>query len=195
MAQKDDQWLLVGLGNPGKDYARHRHNAGFMVLDRLQEESGFPAWRKKFSGLMTEKGSVVLLKPMTYMNLSGQSVGEAARFYKIAPEHIVVFHDELDVAPGDMRIKKGGGSAGHNGLKSITAHLESPDYWRVRIGIGHPGHRDQVSDYVLSNFSKADAALVESVIEPLAARFETIVQESVLAYEQAVKEEIKNHGL
>lgn len=168
MPQTKTSWLLVGLGNPGKDYARHRHNAGFMVLDRIQEQGGFPDWRKKFSGMMSEKDGVVLLKPMTYMNLSGQSVGEAARFYKTPPEQIVVFHDELDIAPGDMRIKKGGGSAGHNGLKSITAHLDTPDYWRVRIGIGHPGHRDLVSDYVLSNFSKEDAALVGAVIEKLA---------------------------
>lgn len=185
--KKTDTLLLVGLGNPGAEYAAHRHNAGFMVLDAIAQAHGFPAWKKKFSGLYAERDGVVLLKPLTFMNLSGQSVGEAARFYKVQPERIVVFHDELDVAPGDVRIKQGGGSAGHNGLKSLTAHLGGPDYWRVRIGIGHPGHRDQVSDYVLSNFSKADKALVGPLVEKLAKHGDVIASNGIAAYQECVK--------
>ena len=151
--------LWVGLGNPGTKYAGNRHNIGFMVLDRIAEDHGFAPWRSKFQGQLTEgklgREKVLLLKPETFMNLSGQSVGEAMRFFKLTPADVTVFHDELDLAPGKCRVKQGGGHAGHNGLRSIHQHIGA-DYARVRLGIGHPGHKDRVSGYVLSDFSKAD---------------------------------------
>ena len=153
--------LFVGLGNPGAQYARQRHNVGFMALDRIAETHSFGAWRKRFQGETAEgtlRGErVVLLKPSTYMNESGRSVGEAARFLKIPLEDISVFHDEIDLAPGKLKVKVGGGNAGHNGLRSISAHLGN-DYTRVRIGVGHPGARDAVAHYVLHDFAKAEYA-------------------------------------
>ncbi len=151
--------LFVGLGNPGSKYAGNRHNIGFMALDRIAADHGFAPWRNKFQAEVTEgklgSEKVILLKPMTFMNLSGQSVGEAMRFYKLTPADVTVFHDELDLAPGKCRLKQGGGHAGHNGLRSIHQHI-SPDYQRVRLGIGHPGHKDRVAGYVLSDFAKAE---------------------------------------
>jgi PTH1 family peptidyl-tRNA hydrolase len=152
--------LLVGLGNPGAKYAQNRHNIGFMALDRIAADHGFSGWRSKFQGQTCEgrlgSEKVTLLKPETFMNLSGQSVGEAMRYLKLAPDDIIVFHDELDLAPGKVRLKTGGGHAGHNGLRSIHGHI-GPDYDRVRMGIGHPGHKDAVAGYVLRDFPKADA--------------------------------------
>jgi len=152
--------LLVGLGNPGAKYAQNRHNIGFMAMDRIASDHGFSGWRSKFQGQMCDGrfGSerVTLLKPETFMNLSGQSVGEAMRYLKLSPDDIIVFHDELDLAPGKVRLKTGGGHAGHNGLRSIHGHI-GPDYDRVRLGIGHPGHKDAVAGYVLRDFAKADA--------------------------------------
>jgi PTH1 family peptidyl-tRNA hydrolase len=152
--------LFVGLGNPGAKYARNRHNIGFMAVDRIAGDHGFAPWRSKFQGQLTEgwlgPQKVVLLKPQTFMNLSGQSVGEAMRFYKLDSTDVVVFHDELDLAPGKVRLKSGGGHAGHNGLRSIHQHI-GPHYDRVRLGIGHPGDKTRVSGYVLSDFAKADA--------------------------------------
>jgi PTH1 family peptidyl-tRNA hydrolase len=151
--------LWVGLGNPGTKYAGNRHNIGFMVLDRIAEDHGFAPWRSKFQGQLTEGKlggeKVLLLKPETFMNLSGQSVGEAMRFFKLTPADVTVFHDELDLAPGKCRVKQGGGHAGHNGLRSIHQHIGA-EYARVRLGIGHPGHKDRVSGYVLADFAKAD---------------------------------------
>ena len=159
--------LFVGLGNPGTKYARNRHTVGYMALDRIASDHGFVPWRTKFQGSLSEgrlgSGKVLLLKPETFMNLSGQSVGEAARFHKIAPEDIVVFHDELDLAPGKCRVKQGGGHAGHNGLRSLHAHI-GDSYSRVRIGIGHPGHKDRVSGYVLSDFAKSDADWLDDLL-------------------------------
>ncbi|KJZ19619.1 aminoacyl-tRNA hydrolase [Loktanella sp. S4079] len=152
--------LIVGLGNPGAKYARNRHNIGFMALDVIAADHGFSPWRSKFQAQICEgrfgSEKVALLKPETFMNLSGQSVGEAMRYLKLAPEDIIVFHDELDLAPGKVRLKTGGGHAGHNGLRSIHGHI-GPDYDRVRLGIGHPGHKDAVAGYVLRDFAKADA--------------------------------------
>ncbi|MFG5381115.1 aminoacyl-tRNA hydrolase [Yoonia sp. R2-816] len=152
--------LLVGLGNPGAKYAHNRHNIGFMAMDRIASDHGFSAWRSKFQGQMAEgrfgSDKVVLLKPETFMNLSGQSVGEAMRYLKLAPDDVIVFHDEIDLAPGKVRLKTGGGHAGHNGLRSIHGHI-GPDYDRVRLGVGHPGHKDAVPGYVLRDFPKADA--------------------------------------
>ena len=152
--------LIVGLGNPGAKYARNRHNIGFMAMDVIAADHGFSPWRSKFQAQICEgrfgSEKVALLKPETFMNLSGQSVGEAMRYLKLAPEDIIVFHDELDLAPGKVRLKTGGGHAGHNGLRSIHGHI-GPDYDRVRLGIGHPGHKDAVAGYVLRDFAKADA--------------------------------------
>lgn len=151
--------LFVGLGNPGKDYAGNRHNIGFMAVDRIADDHGFGPERKQFQGVIREgrlgTEKVITLKPTTFMNESGRSVGEVLRFYKLNPEDVVVFHDELDLAPGKLRCKTGGGHAGHNGLRSIHAHIGA-EYRRVRLGIGHPGHKSKVSGYVLHDFGKAD---------------------------------------
>ncbi|MGB0905615.1 MAG: aminoacyl-tRNA hydrolase, partial [Mangrovicoccus sp.] len=160
--------LFVGLGNPGAKYAGNRHNIGFMALDEIAAAHGFGPWRNKFQGALSEGvlggQKVLLLKPETFMNRSGQSVGEAARFYKLGAEDVTVFHDELDLAPGKVKVKQGGGHAGHNGLRSCHEHL-GPDYERVRLGIGHPGHKDRVSAYVLGDFAKADRDWLEPLIE------------------------------
>lgn len=152
--------LFAGLGNPGSAYAGHRHNVGFMALDLMAERHGFTPWRQKFQGLLCEgllgAERVLLLKPMTYMNESGRSVGEALRFYKLTPQELVVFHDELDLVPFKCRVKQGGGVAGHNGLRSIAAHLGTQDFTRVRLGIGHPGDKARVTGHVLGNFAKAE---------------------------------------
>jgi PTH1 family peptidyl-tRNA hydrolase len=159
--------LFVGLGNPGPKYAANRHNIGFMALDRIAADHGFPPWRKAFQGMVSEArlGSekVALLKPETFMNLSGQSVQAAVAFWKLPLADLTVFHDELDLAPGKMRLKQGGGHAGHNGLRSIHAHL-GDDYARVRLGIGHPGHKDAVAAYVLHDFAKADQDWLEDLL-------------------------------
>jgi peptidyl-tRNA hydrolase, PTH1 family len=164
--------LFVGLGNPGREYALNRHNVGFMGVDAIAAAHDFPAWRKRFSGLVAEgklgKEQVLLLKPQTFMNESGRSVGEAVRFYKLGLDDIVVFHDELDLAPGKVRVKSGGGVAGHNGLKSLTAHIGN-DYVRVRIGIGHPGRKDLVTHHVLRDFAKADHEWLEPLLGAIAA--------------------------
>src|SRR5210317_1683475 len=143
--------LIVGLGNPGAKYARNRHNIGFMAVDRIASDHGFGPWKPKFQGQIAEgrlgREKVLLLKPETFMNKSGQSVGEAMRFYKLEPEDVIVIHDELDLAPGKVRVKQGGGHAGHNGLRSIHAHI-GENYARVRLGIGHPGRKDLVAHYV-----------------------------------------------
>jgi peptidyl-tRNA hydrolase, PTH1 family len=151
--------LWVGLGNPGAQYALHRHNVGFMASDTIAEVHGFGAVQKKFSGWLQEGriggARVLLLKPATFMNESGRAVSEALRFYKLGIDALTVFHDELDLAPFKVKVRVGGGLAGHNGLRSIDQHL-GPDFRRVRIGIGHPGHKDRVSGYVLGNYAKAE---------------------------------------
>ena len=158
--------LFVGLGNPGAKYSRNRHNIGFIAVDRISE-SGFSPWKSKFQGQVSEgrigSEKIVLLKPATFMNLSGQSVGEAMRFYKLTPDDVTVFHDELDLTPGKVRLKTGGGHAGHNGLRSIHQHI-GPDYHRVRLGIGHPGHKDKVARYVLHDFAKADEGWLDDLL-------------------------------
>jgi len=159
--------LIVGLGNPGAKYARNRHNIGFMALDQIASDHGFGPWRAKFQGQMADgrfgSTKVTLLKPETFMNLSGQSVGEAMRYLKLEPADVIVFHDEIDLAPGKVRLKSGGGHAGHNGLRSIHGHI-GPDYDRVRLGVGHPGHKDAVPGYVLRDFPKADAEWLDDVL-------------------------------
>jgi PTH1 family peptidyl-tRNA hydrolase len=163
--------LFVGLGNPGEKYRANRHNIGFLAVDRIAERHGFGPWRKKFHGLVTEgtigPDRVVLLKPETYMNDSGQSVGEAQRFLKIPLSDVYVFHDELDLVPGKVKLKAGGGNAGHNGLRSISAHIEN-EYKRVRLGIGHPGSKDVVIHYVLNDFAKSDREWVNALLDAVA---------------------------
>jgi PTH1 family peptidyl-tRNA hydrolase len=159
--------ILVGLGNPGSQYAGHRHNIGFMAMDRIASDHGFGPWRAKFNGDVSEgrlgADKVLLLKPTTFMNDSGRSVQAACAFHKVAPADVIVFHDELDLAPSKVRLKTGGGHAGHNGLRSIHAHL-GPEYDRVRLGIGHPGHKDRVAGYVLHDFAKADQDWLDDVM-------------------------------
>ncbi len=171
--------LLVGLGNPGSDYAGHRHNIGFMAVDEIVRRHGFGPWRKRFQAKIAEglidlpaggTEKVLALQPQTYMNLSGQSVGDATGYFKLSPDRVVVFHDELDLAPGKLRVKRGGGAGGHNGLRSMDAHL-GPDYWRVRLGIGHPGDKALVHGYVLHDFSKADATWLAPLLTACADAF------------------------
>jgi len=171
--------LLVGLGNPGTGYAKHRHNIGFMAIDTIARRHGFGPFRAKFRGLVGEgeiSGRKVLaLKPETFMNESGQSVEAARAFYRIPPGDVIVFHDEIDLAAGKVRVKRGGGHAGHNGLRSIHAHI-GPDYGRVRLGIGHPGDKDKVTGHVLKNFAKADRAWLETILEAIAENFGLVVE-------------------
>ncbi|OWJ93468.1 aminoacyl-tRNA hydrolase [Paracoccus yeei] len=159
--------LLVGLGNPGAKYERNRHNVGFMAVNRIAADHGFTPWRARFQGQVAEgrlgDTRTVLLKPGTFMNLSGQSVGEAMRYLKLDPAQVLVLHDELDLAPGKVRLKLGGGHAGHNGLRSIHQHIGDA-YRRLRIGIGHPGHKDRVAGYVLSDFAKAEEAGLDDLL-------------------------------
>jgi peptidyl-tRNA hydrolase, PTH1 family len=160
--------LFVGLGNPGGQYAGNRHNIGFMAVDRIAADHAFTPWKKAFQGLVCDgrlgAEKVLLLKPGTFMNLSGQAVQAAVSFHKLALADVVVFHDELDLAPGKLRVKFGGGHAGHNGLRSIHGHL-GDQYHRVRMGIGHPGHKDAVAGYVLHDFAKADADWLDDVLQ------------------------------
>ncbi|MCQ0970756.1 aminoacyl-tRNA hydrolase [Paracoccus sp. TK19116] len=163
--------LLVGLGNPGARYEGNRHNIGFMALDRIAEAHGLGPWRSRFQGEAAEgrlgETRVMLLKPTTFMNLSGQSVGEAMRYLKLTPADIIVFHDELDLAPGKLRVKEGGGHAGHNGLRSIHQHI-GETYGRVRLGIGHPGDKARVAGYVLSDFAKAEQDWLDDLLRGVA---------------------------
>lgn len=181
--------LFIGLGNPGAKYAGNRHNIGFMAIDRIAADHGFPAFRAKFQGLVSEGrlGSerVILLKPETFMNLSGQSVRAAMDFYKVEPADLVVFHDELDLAPGKCRTKIGGGHAGHNGLRSIHAHIGEA-YGRVRLGIGHPGHKDRVADYVLSDFAKADQDWLDDLLRGISDGAKALAEGDAPAFLNAV---------
>src|SRR5262245_58265014 len=193
--------LFVGLGNPGKEYARQRHNVGFMALERIAARHGLGPWRKRYHGLVAEGPiggrRVMLLMPQTFMNDSGQAVGEAQRYLKIAEEDIYVFHDEIDLAPAKLKVKAGGGNAGHNGLRSISAHVGN-EYTRVRIGVGHPGHKDLVSGYVLHDFAKADLTWLDPMLDAIAeaagrlaegddARFLTEVSRRLQAAQQGTR--------
>lgn len=167
--------LVVGLGNPGPKYERNRHNVGFMAVDEIVRRHSFGAWRSRFQGLTSDGDlggeKLLILKPATFMNESGRAVGEAARFFKIDPANVIVLYDELDLAPTRLKVKQGGGNGGHNGLKSIDAHIGT-DYWRVRIGIGHPGDKAKVVGHVLSDFGKAEWPAFERLIEGISDRFE-----------------------
>lgn len=171
-------FLVVGLGNPGEKYARNRHNIGFMAADEIVRRHSFSPYRNKFQGELAEgkigTDKVLVLKPQTFMNESGRAVQEAASFYKIATEDIIVLHDELDLEPGKLRVKRGGGHAGHNGLRSIHAHL-SEHYARVRLGIGHPGHKDKVTGHVLNDFAKADAEWMTPLLDAVADNMDALL--------------------
>lgn len=173
--------LLVGLGNPGPKYAGHRHNIGFRAVDEIAALHNIAPWRPRFQGEAAEgrlgSEKVLLLKPATYMNQSGRAVGEAMRFYKLTPEDVIVFHDDLDLAPGKVRVKKGGGHAGHNGLKSVAAHIGG-EFWRVRIGIGHPGNKAAVVNYVLHDFSKAEETWLEALLDAIARAAVHLIQDA-----------------
>ncbi len=166
-------YVFAGLGNPGARYAKNRHNIGYQVADEIARRYGFEGFRSRsrLSADIAEghvgDARVALLKPTTFMNESGRALGAVLRYYKIEPSELFVFYDELDLAPGKLRVKFGGGTAGHNGIKSLRAHIGA-DYWRVRMGIGHPGDKDQVSDYVLSDFSKADGEWVAKLVDATA---------------------------
>jgi PTH1 family peptidyl-tRNA hydrolase len=170
---RDDTPLLwVGLGNPGSEHARQRHNIGFMAVEEIARRHRFSPWRKRFKGEVSE-GTIAgrkvwALKPMTYMNASGDSVQQAAAFLKIPLDAVTAFHDELDLAPGKVRVKKGGGVAGHNGLRDIRRAFGSAEFWRVRLGIGHPGHKDAVTGHVLGNFARQDQAWLQRLLDAVA---------------------------
>jgi peptidyl-tRNA hydrolase, PTH1 family len=171
--------IIAGLGNPGPKYASNRHNIGFMAADRIHARHHFPPWRKNFQSQVAEgeiAGTrVLLMKPQTFMNESGRAIGEAVRFLKLQPGDVVVLHDELDLAPGKMRVKVGGGHGGHNGLRSISSHI-SDGYRRIRLGIGHPGVKDLVHGHVLSDFAKADAGWLEPFLDAIADGIDDVVR-------------------
>jgi peptidyl-tRNA hydrolase, PTH1 family len=177
--------LIVGLGNPGEKYARNRHNIGFMAVDELARGYSFGPWKRRFQGIAGEgqigAGKCILLKPGTYMNESGRAVGEAMRFYKLSVSDVIVVHDELDLKPGTVRVKTGGGNAGHNGLKSISAYIGN-DYMRVRLGIGHPGDKALVTNYVLQDFAKADREWLDPFLEGIARGMARLVEGGEAAF-------------
>ncbi|HEX7753530.1 MAG TPA: aminoacyl-tRNA hydrolase [Novosphingobium sp.] len=171
--------LWVGLGNPGAQYALHRHNVGFMAIDAIAEVHGFGPVQKKFQGWLREGriggGKILLLKPATFMNESGRAVGEALRFYKLGTDALTVFHDELDLAPFKVKVKQGGGTAGHNGLRSIDKHL-GRDFRRVRLGIGHPGHKDRVTGHVLGNYARNEMDPLADMLGAVAGEAEWLAK-------------------
>lgn len=171
--------VFAGLGNPGAKYADNRHNVGFMAADAIARRHSFSPWSKKFQGLISEGTlggeKIVLIKPQTFMNLSGQSVGEALRFYKLGPSALTVFYDEIDLAEGKLRIKTGGGAGGHNGIRSIDGHVGNA-YRRVRIGVGHPGVKEMVQHHVLGDFAKADREWLDPLLAAIADNAAMIVK-------------------
>ena len=181
--------LLVGLGNPGARYAGNRHNVGFMAIEAIAKHHGIGPWRRRFQGVACEGpiggGRALLLLPGTYMNESGRAVADAARFYKLAPADITVFHDEIDLPPGKVRVKVGGGVAGHNGLRSITAHAGN-DYRRVRIGVGHPGDKDLVYAYVLNDFAKDERPWVEALTAIIADNVDLLMRGEDASFQNKV---------
>jgi PTH1 family peptidyl-tRNA hydrolase len=177
--------LLVGLGNPGPGHAGDRHNIGFMAADEIVRRHGFSPYRRRFDGLTAEgtigEERILLLKPETFMNRSGTAVQGAMQFYKLTPPEIIVIYDEIDLAPGRIRVKQGGGSGGHNGIRSIDAHI-GPDYWRVRLGVGHPGHPDLVAPYVLRPFEREELPMFEKLIAAVAEAMPLLVAGDASAF-------------
>ncbi|MCB1526173.1 MAG: aminoacyl-tRNA hydrolase [Hyphomicrobiaceae bacterium] len=189
--------LFVGLGNPGPEYSGNRHNVGFMAIDAIAEAHGFGPWKRKFQGLACEGTiageRILLLKPQTFMNESGRSVGEAARFLKIPVAETIVFYDEIDLTPGKLKAKTGGGNAGHNGLRSISAHLGN-DYQRVRIGVGHPGQKHLVANYVLANFAKSDRDWLDPMIAAIANAAPRLARGDQARFLADVAKELQSEG-
>lgn len=181
--------LLVGLGNPGARYVGNRHNVGFMAVEEIAKRHGFSPWRRRFQGVATEGAiagvRVLLLLPGTYMNESGRAVAEAARFYKLPLADITVVHDEIDLPPAKLRVKVGGGIAGHNGLRSISEHVGN-DYRRVRIGVGHPGNKDLVQHYVLSDFAKSERDWLEALLATVADNADLLVRGEDASFQNKV---------
>jgi PTH1 family peptidyl-tRNA hydrolase len=181
--------LLVGLGNPGARYVGNRHNIGFMAVQAIAERHGIGPWRRRFQGVACEGpiagARALLLLPGTFMNESGRAVAEAAQFYKLVPGAITVFHDEIELPPGKVRVKVGGGIAGHNGLRSITAHVGN-DYRRVRIGVGHPGHKDLVQQHVLGDFAKSERGWVEALTGVIADNTELLLRDQDSSFQNKV---------
>jgi PTH1 family peptidyl-tRNA hydrolase len=181
--------LFVGLGNPGAKYAGNRHNIGFMAVDEIARRHGFAPWRRRFQGETAEgtidRERVILLRPLTFMNDSGQAVQDAASFFKLAPADIAVFHDEIELPAAKLRVKVGGGIAGHNGLRSISAHVGN-DYKRVRLGVGHPGIKELVHGHVLSDFAKADRPWVEALIDAVADNVALLVDDRDSTFQNKV---------
>lgn len=186
--------LFVGLGNPDAKYAKNRHNVGFMAIDALAEAYNFAPFKEKYHGLLAEgrigSEKVLLLKPQTFMNKSGVSVSEAANFFKLGGEDILVFYDELDLPPGKLRMRRGGGFAGHNGLRSINAHMGA-DFRRARLGIGHPGDKAKVSGHVLGDFAKADADWLAAFLKALAAHAPLAAKGEDATYQTRVVEAMR----
>ncbi|HEX4409178.1 MAG TPA: aminoacyl-tRNA hydrolase [Xanthobacteraceae bacterium] len=181
--------LLVGLGNPGDRYVGNRHNVGFMAVQEIAKRHGISPWRRRFQGVACE-GPIggeraLLLLPGTFMNESGRAVGEASHFYKLSPDAVTVFHDEIDLPPAKVRVKIGGGIAGHNGLRSISEHIGN-DYRRVRIGVGHPGNKDMVQHYVLGDFAKSERGWVEVLLDIMADNAEMIVRGEDASFQNKV---------
>lgn len=170
-------YIVAGLGNPGNQYSLNRHNIGFMAIDTIANQYNFPPFKIKFSSYVSEgkiaNHRVILCKPLTFMNLSGRPLAELTRFYKIPLDKLYVLHDDLDLQPSVIKVKLGGGNGGHNGLRSIDSCL-GPDYWRLRLGIGHPGFKDAVSGYVLSNFKSSDEEWLSDLLAAIAAEFDTL---------------------
>ena len=185
--------LFVGLGNPGPSYAKNRHNIGFMAVDELVHRFSFGPWKAKFFAQFCEgriaSQKILILKPETFMNESGRAVYATTQFYKIPPDDVFVFHDDLDLAPAQVRIKQGGGHGGHNGLRSIDAQI-GRDYWRIRQGIGHPGDKSRVHNYVLGDFSKADTPWLEEELSALARHIEQLVSGNVHAFGTQVAQDL-----
>jgi peptidyl-tRNA hydrolase, PTH1 family len=189
--------LFVGLGNPGESYRGNRHNIGFMALDRLARDLRATPWRRKFQGEAADATidgeKALLLKPLTFMNESGRSVGEAMRFHKIALSDVIVLHDELDLPPARLRVKTGGGNAGHNGLRSITAHCGN-DYVRIRLGIGHPGDKALVHNYVLNDFAKSEDAWVDDLCRTVAAEIGLMAKGNHAAFQSRIAADMTARG-
>lgn len=192
----DSMWLLVGLGNPGTQYEKNRHNVGFMAIDQIARDYHFPAFKTKFDGQLSEgrigEEKVALIKPQTFMNESGRCVGPAAKYFKVTPNRIIVFYDELDLPPGRLKVKKGGGTGGHNGIKSLDAHIGRQDYNRVRLGIGHPGDKDRVTGHVLGDFSKEEQKWLPAWLDLIAAQVPLLIDDNMNDFMTRVAEESKH---
>ncbi|UNE53743.1 aminoacyl-tRNA hydrolase [Bartonella machadoae] len=190
-------WLIAGLGNPGSQYQKNRHNIGFMAIDAIYHSFSFSPWSRKFqaeisNGLINDE-KILLLKPQTFMNLSGQAIGEALRFYKLDLKNLLVIYDELDLAPGKVRVKIGGGNNGHNGIKSIDAHCGT-DYYRLRLGIGRPNSKEFVHQHVLGNFTKSDQEWLPLLLQAIAKNIRLLIKGDTSLFMNEIAQTIKNEN-